>query len=259
MPIEVTAVGGAYLQPNIADVTVSNLLFERGTRAHIFVSWLHPYKEQRLVVIGSKKMVVFEDSRPTDKLLLFDKDIAWKNGQFEASQSKGVPVEFPAAEPLRIECQHFIDCIAKRSEPLTPGTDGVKVLRVLQACQLSLSLNGKPVQSHSAVARRRLLETAMDYFVHESSYVDEPCEIGAGTKIWHFSHIMKNCRIGAHCNLGQNVCVSPDVVIGNNCKIQNNVSLYTGLDSGRRRFLRPVVRVHQRQQSALGDCPPPSL
>jgi len=68
----------------------------------------------------------------------------------------------------------------------------------------------------------------MDYFVHESSYVDEPCEIGAGTKIWHFSHIMKNCRIGANCNLGQNVCISPDVVIGNNCKIQNNVSIYTG-------------------------------
>ena len=68
----------------------------------------------------------------------------------------------------------------------------------------------------------------MDYFVHESAYVDEPCEIGAGTKIWHFSHIMKNSRIGANCNLGQNVCVSPDVTIGNNCKIQNNVSLYTG-------------------------------
>ena len=68
----------------------------------------------------------------------------------------------------------------------------------------------------------------MDYFVHESSYVDEPCEIGSGTKIWHFSHIMKNCRIGSHCNLGQNVCISPEVVIGNNCKIQNNVSIYTG-------------------------------
>jgi UDP-2-acetamido-3-amino-2,3-dideoxy-glucuronate N-acetyltransferase len=68
----------------------------------------------------------------------------------------------------------------------------------------------------------------MDYFVHESSYVDDPCEIGPGTKIWHFSHIMKNCRIGANCNLGQNVCISPDVVIGNNCKIQNNVSIYTG-------------------------------
>jgi UDP-2-acetamido-3-amino-2,3-dideoxy-glucuronate N-acetyltransferase len=68
----------------------------------------------------------------------------------------------------------------------------------------------------------------LPYFVHESSYVDQPCEIGAGTKIWHFSHIMKNCHIGANCNLGQNVVVSPDVVIGNNAKIQNNVSVYTG-------------------------------
>jgi len=65
-------------------------------------------------------------------------------------------------------------------------------------------------------------------FVHESSYIDEPCEIGPGTKVWHFSHIMKNCRIGQNCNIGQNVVVSPDVVIGNNVKIQNNVSVYTG-------------------------------
>ena len=67
-----------------------------------------------------------------------------------------------------------------------------------------------------------------NYFVHESSYVDEPCSIGLGTKIWHFSHIMKNSRIGARCNVGQNVVISPDVVIGNNVKIQNNVSVYTG-------------------------------
>ena len=67
-----------------------------------------------------------------------------------------------------------------------------------------------------------------EYFVHESSYVDEPCSIGRGTKIWHFSHIMKNARIGDNCNIGQNVVISPDVVIGNNVKIQNNVSVYTG-------------------------------
>jgi UDP-2-acetamido-3-amino-2,3-dideoxy-glucuronate N-acetyltransferase len=67
-----------------------------------------------------------------------------------------------------------------------------------------------------------------NYFVHESSYVDEPCEIGPGTKIWHFSHVMKNARIGAGCNIGQNVVISPDVVIGRNVKIQNNVSVYTG-------------------------------
>src|ERR1700692_4794407 len=67
-----------------------------------------------------------------------------------------------------------------------------------------------------------------DYFVHKSSYVDDPCSIGPGTKVWHFSHIMGNSRIGANCNIGQNVVISPDVVIGNNVKIQNNVSVYTG-------------------------------
>jgi len=67
-----------------------------------------------------------------------------------------------------------------------------------------------------------------DYFVHESAYVDEPCEIGAGTKIWHFSHIMKDVKIGQNCIFGQNVCVGGGVVIGNNVKVQNNVSIYTG-------------------------------
>lgn len=69
----------------------------------------------------------------------------------------------------------------------------------------------------------------MDFFVHESSYVDEGAQIGAGTKIWHFCHVMGSARIGLHCNIGQNVFVAADVVIGNNVKIQNNVSLYTGV------------------------------
>lgn len=68
-----------------------------------------------------------------------------------------------------------------------------------------------------------------DYFVHESSYIDEPCEIGKGTRIWHFSHVMKNSKIGENCNIGQNVLISPNVIIGNNVKIQNNVSVYTGV------------------------------
>lgn len=69
-----------------------------------------------------------------------------------------------------------------------------------------------------------------NYFVHESSYVDEPCEIGEGTKIWHFSHVMKNSKIGRHCNIGQNVVISPDVTLGDNVKLQNNVSVYTGVE-----------------------------
>ncbi|HEY9746524.1 MAG TPA: acyltransferase [Oculatellaceae cyanobacterium] len=68
-----------------------------------------------------------------------------------------------------------------------------------------------------------------DYFVHESSYVDPPCEIGAGTTIWHFSHILKNSKIGKNCKIGQNVVIGPSVTIGNNVKIQNNVSVYTGV------------------------------
>lgn len=67
-----------------------------------------------------------------------------------------------------------------------------------------------------------------DYFVHESAYIDEPCEIGKGTKVWHFSHIMKNAKIGENCIFGQNVNVASGVVIGNNVKVQNNVSIYTG-------------------------------
>lgn len=68
-----------------------------------------------------------------------------------------------------------------------------------------------------------------NYFVHESSYIDQPCEIGEGTKIWHFSHIMKNCKIGKNCNIGQNVVISPNVILGEGVKVQNNVSVYTGV------------------------------
>jgi UDP-2-acetamido-3-amino-2,3-dideoxy-glucuronate N-acetyltransferase len=155
MPVQVSATGGAYLQPNIADVTVSNLLFDRGTRCHIFVSWLHPYKEQRLVVVGSKQMLVFEDSRAENKLVLFDKRIEWKNGAMEASKPQGTPVAFDPDEPLRRECAHFVDCVRRRMEPFTPGSEGVRVLEVLQACQRSLQMNGEPAQV-SAPGRQKI-------------------------------------------------------------------------------------------------------
>nr|MBI1230095.1 N-acetyltransferase [Cytophagales bacterium] len=79
------------------------------------------------------------------------------------------------------------------------------------------------------------------FFAHETAVIDEGCEIGAGTKIWHFSHIMPNCKIGQRCNLGQNVVVSPDVVLGNNVKVQNNVSIYTGVICEDDVFLGPSM------------------
>lgn len=146
MPVQVAATGGAYLQPNIADVTISNLLFDRGTRAHIFVSWLHPYKEQRLVVIGSKQMAVFEDTQPERKLMLFNKQIELKNGGLEALRPEGTVVDFEPGEPLLLECRHFVECIEQNRQPKTAGEEGVRVLQVLQACQRSLQLSGDPVQ-----------------------------------------------------------------------------------------------------------------
>ena len=81
----------------------------------------------------------------------------------------------------------------------------------------------------------------MDYFAHDTAVIDNPCAIGQGTKIWHFSHIMSNCTIGKNCNIGQNVVISPDVVLGNNVKVQNNVSIYTGVTCEDDVFLGPSM------------------
>ncbi len=80
-----------------------------------------------------------------------------------------------------------------------------------------------------------------EYFAHETAVIDEGCEIGAGTKIWHFSHVMSNCKLGKNCNLGQNVVISPEVVLGNNVKVQNNVSIYTGVICDDDVFLGPSM------------------
>lgn len=84
-------------------------------------------------------------------------------------------------------------------------------------------------------------EDAPAYFVHSTAVIDEPCEIGMGVKIWHFSHVMQGCRIGNHCNIGQNVVISPGVVLGNNVKVQNNVSIYTGVTCEDDVFLGPSM------------------
>jgi UDP-2-acetamido-3-amino-2,3-dideoxy-glucuronate N-acetyltransferase len=149
MPIQVTAAGGTYLQPNVADVTVSTMLFGGGTRGHIFVSWLHPYKEQKLVIVGEKGMAVFDDVAKTDKLQLFDKRIDLVGGQFVVERPVGTPVEFPADEPLMAECRHFLECVKTRRTPRTDGYDAWRVLRVLEASERSLSMNGVPVTVES--------------------------------------------------------------------------------------------------------------
>ncbi len=142
-PFQVTATGGSYVTPNIADVTVTDLLFDDGVRAHIFVSWLHPFKEQRLVVIGDKRMASFDDVNK--QLVLYDQRVEVREGQPVPVKGDGKQVPFDAAEPLKLECQAFLDAVATRRPPLTDGESGLRVLSVLQAAQRSLVMNGEPV------------------------------------------------------------------------------------------------------------------
>ena len=221
MPEEVTAHGGNYLNPNIADVTVTTMNFPSGAKSHIFVSWLHPYKEQKLVIIGDKKMIMFDDVNPKNKLFLYSHKIDWIERLPVPRPEEAQPLKIEEKEPLKSECEHFIDCITSRKTPKTDGNSGLRVLKILEACQQSLKENGK--------VYRFTYETSKKYFVHDTSIVDENVEIGEGTKIWHFSHILKNTKIGNNCNIGQNVVIGPNVTIGSNVKIQNNVSVYEGV------------------------------
>lgn len=143
-PFQVVACGGSYVQPNIADVTITNLLFDNGVRAHIFVSWLHPFKEQRLVVIGSQKMASFDDVNK--QLILYDERVDIQEGMPIPIKGEGERIEFAADEPLRLECEAFLRAVATRQAPLTDGRSGLQVLQVLQAAQRSLVMNGTAVE-----------------------------------------------------------------------------------------------------------------
>ena len=226
LPEKVRCTGGVYLHQGVADTTLTALAFEGGVRAHIFVSWLNPFKEQKLTVVGSSGMAVFDDTKPwAEKLILYRDYMTWANGQVPTpNKNLGEFVVLPESEPLRNECQHFVDCCAKRVAPRTDGPEGLRVLSVLQAAQQSLEKEGDPA-SPSALLR----PSVQDYSVHPTAVVDDGAVIGSGTKIWHFAHVMKGARIGERCVIGQNVNVDGGVTIGNNVKIQNNVSVYAGL------------------------------
>ena len=155
MPIEVAAAGGTYLQPGIADVTLTTMLFDGGVRAHIHVSWLHPFKEQRLVVIGSKKMATFDDV--AKRLEIFDRRVELGSGDPVPVRGDGVLVPFDGTEPLRIECEAFLDAVRTRRPPLTDGATGLRVLEVLEAAQRSLERHGAAV----ALDRDRPLSGAL--------------------------------------------------------------------------------------------------
>src|SRR5215831_11870805 len=221
-PTTVASQGGSYLNHPISDVTLTFLSFQSGVKAHIFVSWLHPFKEQKLVVVGDRKMAVFDDTQLNTKLVLYPHRIDWIDRVPVARRMEGEAVSLAQTEPLRSECEHFLECIIDRKTPNTDGENGLRVLKILHAASESLREHGKPISLHRAPSPK--------YYLHPTAILDEPCDVGDGTKIWHFSHIMANSQIGEKCNFGQNVFVAGGVRIGNNVKVQNNVSLYEGVE-----------------------------
>ena len=220
-PLKVKAFGGDYLNAGVADTTLTTLEFANGVKGHIFVSWLHPFKEQKLVVVGSKAMAVFDDVS-SEKLFLYPHEIEWKQGKLpiaKKSEPRVVPVD--KKEPLKEELVHFARCVETRERPRTDGGEAVRVLRVLELAEESLAGN--------MGAEDAIFQKPKNYFAHETACIDDAVKIGAGTRIWHFTHILGNSEIGENCVIGQNVSIGPGVNVGNGCKIQNNVSLYRGV------------------------------
>ncbi len=150
-PTTVSARGASYLQPGLEDVVFANLHFADGKMAQLQVSWLDPHKIRRLTVVGSRKMAVFDDVESTEKVRIYDKSA--ERQQYD-SYGDSITLRFgdvvipqlEMAEPLKLECQHFAECVLRGRTPLSDGYDGLQVVQVLEAAQASLGQNGIPVE-----------------------------------------------------------------------------------------------------------------
>ena len=222
-PESVSAVGGAWLTPGLADTAEGSLNFGGGSTAQISVSWLNPVKEQRLMVVGEEKMAVFDDTLPwPEKLKLYAHRVAWPGQRPTAEAAEGQSVELEEQSPLTAQCRDFLAAMAGEKMPVSDGAEGLRVLTVLEALSKSLESGGGRVELKNDAAEKK-------YFIHPTSIVDEGVSVGEGCKIWHFSHILSGSELGEKCNLGQNVVIGPKVKVGRGVKIQNNVSVYEGV------------------------------
>ena len=223
VPESVRCMGNSYLSSNVADSTITVMRFSGNVMAQIYVTWLNPFKEQKLTIVGTDGMAVFDDTKPwAEKLTLYRKYLSWQRGQEPVPlKVTGEAVAVPEGEPLKAECEHFLSACRDKKRPRTDGPEGLRVLQVLDMAQRSLESGGEAIVPQVAAPVR-------PFYAHPTAIVDSAAEIGAGTKIWHFCHIMGKAQIGERCIFGQNVNVAGGVVIGNNVKVQNNVSIYTG-------------------------------
>lgn len=137
-PLRVQAHGGSYINKDIFDTTLTTVEFKNGVKGHVFVSWLHPFKEQKLVVVGSEKMVVFDDLSK-EKLFIYPHKIKWQQGKIPvAEKADYTTVDLEPNQPMEEELKHFLDCIETRKSPKTDGREGLTVLKILEQAQNKL-------------------------------------------------------------------------------------------------------------------------
>ncbi|MFZ4540619.1 MAG: Gfo/Idh/MocA family oxidoreductase [Rickettsiales bacterium] len=216
---DVSATSMTALTPGVADMVTANFAFDSGAIAQVMVSWLHPTKEQKLVVVGDTCMAVLDDTLPWEKkLALYRNGIEWKGAKPSPVKADAEYMSVAQSEPLLNECQHFLDAI-NGAAIITDAEESIRVLTALEAAETALK-GGNMTKKQPVMDR---------VTIHETAAVDDGCTIGKGTKIWHFTHILKGVTIGEDCVISQNVMIGPDVTVGNRCKIQNNVSLYKGV------------------------------
>lgn len=152
LPIKVTAVASSYLQPGVPDVVFLTLHFPNKVLANIHLSWLDPHKIRKLTIVGSKKMAVFDDMEPTEKLRLYDKGVDFEPSFKSYGESLSLRIgdilipNVSLKEPLKLECEHFLECVEKRKTPLSDGMNGVMVVKILDAAQTSLRQGGASVK-----------------------------------------------------------------------------------------------------------------
>ena len=224
-PREIVSRGGMFLQPHIHDSSMTVLAYPDHCVGHIFVSWLHPFKEHRIVVIGSKGMLSYEDSSQDRNILFYEKGIDWVQGEPIKHEGPTDIIPYEKIPPLDEELNYFADHLDGSPIGLADGRNGVEVLEILEAATESLLGTRQAAFSQSVKGDA----AGRNWFAHDSACIDEGVSIGSGTKIWHFSHILSGTVIGDGCNIGQNVVIGPDVTVGKGCKIQNNVCVYKGV------------------------------
>lgn len=251
LPSKVSCIGQRVVSSTIEDYIDMSLSFDSGIQAQIEASWMHPQKERRTVVYGSKGCAILNEAMPDPGIAKLQV-LKWsakrkRDGTgvsiekseedlmqiLENEAAKGVEFKhLTDKSPLQAVIEHFAHCIATNNPPETDGQEGVRVLKVLSAASESLMKEGMAVLLPNASPIPKT-------YIHSTAVVDQGAILGKGTKVWHFSHIMSGATLGESCNIGQNAYIGGKATLGRNVKVQNNVSIYDAVNIADDVFLGP--------------------